>query len=88
METAPKTETYREPKYTEIIVEPKGGFMGINSLRDLEEMMEQIKRHVDNWGSIYLSGGWICHVCGQDHKARASADECCSDKKLTPAPEA
>lgn len=74
-------ETYRDPRYTQIIIEPKGGFLGVTSMSELEEMMEQIKRHVDNWGSIFLSGGWVCHICTQEYPARAIADVCCSEKK-------
>lgn len=67
-----------------VVVEPDKRFYSfINNpdefFRDIcEEMILQIKRHVDNVGLLHLEWDWICSFCGRDWEEDEDGPLCCT----------
>lgn len=86
-----REKTLRDPNYTVIVVEAKRagdfGYVSISGIRHeddkhLQEMMKDIKRHVNGVASVYLQGGWICSECEHDYDSRVTADKCCTEEEI------
>ncbi|MDD4972578.1 MAG: hypothetical protein PHT07_24365 [Paludibacter sp.] len=80
-----------KPNYNDgyLVVNPKNaghfGNIHIGGIKytddgHLKEMKMQIERHVDRVHNVQIIyDSWLCGSCGDEHKTKKEAEECCKE---------